>query len=57
MGLRGLRVTGGRQVWNSVASAPGLNQFPSDIARDLKRLGNGPPLRHQAGKLVRSRKE
>ena len=50
-------VAGRRQVRNPVALAPSFDQFPGDIARDIERLGNCPPLRHEAGKLIRSRKE
>jgi len=49
--------TGSRETWGSVAFAPGINQLPSDITRDLKRLGNRPTLRHEAGKFIRGRKE
>jgi len=45
------------QVRNPVAFAPSFDQFPSDIACDLKRLGNRPPLRYEARKLIRGREE
>src|ERR1039458_7734539 len=49
--------TGGRQARNAVALAPGFDQFPCDVARDLKGLGNRTPLCHEAGKFIRCRKE
>jgi hypothetical protein len=49
--------TGSRQVRNAIALAPGIDQFSSDVARDLECLGNGPPLRYEARKFIRGRKE
>jgi hypothetical protein len=46
-------LTGSRQVRNAVAFAPSLNEFSGDVAGDIERLGDGPPLRDEAGKLIR----
>ena len=49
--------TRSRQTRNAVTFAPGFDQFPRDVPRDLKCLSNRPSLRYQAGKLIRGRQE
>ena len=39
---------------NAVALAPGFNQLPRDVAGDVERFGDRPPLRDEARQLVRS---
>ena len=50
-------LTGCRQIRNAVSLAAGFDQFPGDVARDIERLGNRPPLRYKAGKFIRGRKK
>jgi hypothetical protein len=49
--------TGSRQVLNAVPLAASFDQFPSDVARDLQRFGNCPPLRYEAGKFIGGRQK
>jgi hypothetical protein len=50
-------VTGCRQVRHNIAFASGLNQFSSDVARDIERLSNRSALGYEARKFIRRRKE
>jgi hypothetical protein len=46
-----------RQRWNSITIPTCFNQFASNVACDVERLGDGPPLRNETGKFVRCRQE
>jgi hypothetical protein len=49
--------TGSRQTRGAIALAPGFDQFPGYVARNLKCLGNRPTLRYEAGKFIRRREK
>ena len=46
-------LTGGGQTRNTLRLTSGLNQLPSDVACNVKRLSNGPALRNEPGEFFR----
>ena len=46
-----------RKILSVVSLAPGIDQLPRNIACDVERLGNSPPLGDQARNFFRGREE